>query len=412
MLILIAVKIGCFQPGNDSIQPLIKQDRLSITLLRPKKVKHRCSAMLAASDMTAPIEPPPPRTGRRWIFVVARWLITATVLGVTFWFMGLQIRSALAEMRMRPFTFRVEWVVVSVLFFALGMSVLSGSWYLVLQDRIKAIGLPIKLTLLDTVRSFLVSQIGKYVPGKALVLVLRYGLLAPKGAPFSLLAIASIFETFSTMASASMVGLVVLLLPFYPALRAALGEATWFLPMALLFTGAFMVSISPPVFSLLPRIFSFVIPAAKKHADDWIRWRTYLLSLIIGCVAWMLIGVSFWATVQAVSSEPLGWTTIPPLAAVFSLAFVAGFISMIPGQLGIREFMLIVVLKHVLGGDELVTVSATLLSRLITLLTEIVMSGGLLLTIRGPLATLASPGPRSDLAPLISADNGKIEHGT
>ena len=367
--------------------------------------------MPPASGVTTNIEPAPPKSGRPWVRIV-RWVITAAVLAATFWFMGEQIRAAISDLKKKPFTFRFEWVIVSVLFFAVGMITLSGSWYLILQDRIRAIGLPIKISLGESIRSFLISQVGKYVPGKAFVLVLRYGLLGSKGATLGLVTLATIFETFCTMATASIVGLTILLLPSAPALNAALLETPWLLPMAILFAVGFVGAISPPLFSLLPRIFSFVVPAAKRHADDWIKWKTFLLSLPIGCVAWLFLGLSFWATVQAVSPTPLGWTDIPPLTAVFALSFVAGFLSMIPGQLGVREAMLMVVLEHVLEGDELVTVSATLLSRLITLATEFILAGGLLLTLRGPLAKLPARGTATDLSPLVTTDDGKIEHGT
>jgi len=347
------------------------------------------------------------RNGLRLI----RWIVTALVLVATFWFLGLQIRAALDELRNRPFTFRPEWVLVSVAFFVIGMVFNSSSWFFALQDRIRAIGLPLQISFSEIARIFLISQVGKYVPGKGFVLVLRYGLLRAKGATFGLITLTTIFETFCCMAAASLIGLLFLVLPTAPALNKALEETEWFLPMTIFFAVSFSLSISPPLFALLPRIFSFVVPAAKRHADDWMKWSTFGKSLFWSMVGWLFLGVGFWATVQAVSTERLPIADIPALTAVFSIAVVAGFLSLVPGQLGVREFMLVVVLKHVLGGDELVTVSATILSRLVTLIVECGTAGILLLTFRPSLTQQVSPDT-PDLSPVTPAEDGKIEHGT
>lgn len=340
-----------------------------------------------------------------------RWVISTLVLIATLWFIGVQIRAALADLRNRPFTFHTGWLVVSIIFFGLGMTLNSSSWYFALEDRIRAIGLPIRISLLDAIRTYLISQIGKYVPGKGFSLVLRYGMLQPKGATLGLLTLSTIFETFCCMASASVVGLLSLALPMAPPLQRALEETEWFLPMAILFAVCFSLIVSPPIFALLPRVFSLVVPTAKKHADDWMKWSTYFNSLAWSSVGWLFLGVSFWAAVQAVSDQRLNVSEIPAFTAVFSVAYVAGFLSLIPGQLGVREFILIVVLKHLLGGDELVTVSATILSRLVSLGTECTLAGILMLTFRRPLTQQLSQ-KSSDLSPLVSTEDGKIEHGT
>ncbi|MBX9652918.1 YbhN family protein [bacterium] len=364
---------------------------------------------------TAPIETTGPSdlaaSRKRGRLRLVRWIVSTLALMATLWFMGVQIRMALADLRDRPFTFHVQWALISAAFYAIGMTFISSSWYFVLQDRIRAIGLSIQIPLSESVRTYLISQVGKYVPGKGFVLVLRYGLLRSKGATLGLLTLSTVFETFCCMASASLVGLLFLVLPTAPALKEALEETEWFLPMAILFAVGFSLVVSPPFFALLPRIFSLVVPAAKRHADDWIKWSTYANSLAWSSIGWLSLGVSFWAAVQAVSTRTLGLADIPAFTAVFSVAYVAGFLSLIPGQLGVREFILIVVLKHLLGGDELVTVSATILSRLVSLGTECTLAGILMLTFRRPLTQQLSQ-KSSDLSPLVSTEDGKIEHGT
>jgi hypothetical protein len=87
-----------------------------------------------------------------------------------------------------------------------------------------------------------------------------------------------------------------------------------------------------------------------------------------------MLAASFAAVVQSVYPEPLRIDEIPTLGAVFTFSYVAGFLSMVPGHFGIREYIMDVVLRPLLDGDQLVAISATLLSRLVTLSGEILLA--------------------------------------
>ena len=53
-------------------------------------------------------------------------------------------------------------------------------------------------------RAYLVSHLGKYVPGKAMVVVMRAGLSMPYGARGATAAIATFYETLVMMAAGSL----------------------------------------------------------------------------------------------------------------------------------------------------------------------------------------------------------------
>jgi uncharacterized membrane protein YbhN (UPF0104 family) len=169
-----------------------------------------------------------------------------------------------------------------------------------------------------------------------------------------------------------------------PALWDVLSGQHWVLPIASsLFAVAFVGSVLPPVFSVLPRITSKLAPSARRHVDRPIAWRTFFQCLAIGIVAWFFLGVSFWACVKAVAPTTVAVDTIPAMTATFALSFVAGFLSMIPGHLGVREVILLGGILPLVEGSDAIALSATVLSRLITVVVEILMASILYLTLRG-----------------------------
>jgi uncharacterized membrane protein YbhN (UPF0104 family) len=60
---------------------------------------------------------------------------------------------------------------------------------------------------------------------------------------------------------------------------------------------------------------------------------------------------------------------------------VGGFISMIPGHLGVREWVLASLAKPILGGD-LVPLAAAVVFRLVSLVVEAVVAGLLYFSLR------------------------------
>lgn len=333
------------------------------------------------------------------------WLqvgVSLGLLAVTGWFLWQHTRDAWDELQKREFVVDPAWIVLSGLLYAGGMFLLGTPWYLVLQDRQRANLLHAHFSFADVSRVFLISQVGKYVPGKAMVLVIRYRLLGRRGLTLGLAALTSVYETFSTMATGALVASVLLLLGATPALWNTLAQSHWILPLASsLFAVAFVGCVLPPVFSVLPRVTSKLAPAARRHVDSPIAWRTFFQCLAFGVVAWLFLGASFWATVQAVCPTSIGVASIPAMTAVFAFSFVAGFLSMLPGQLLVREAILVAGVLPLIGGNDSnpTPILAAGLSRLITLVVETLMASILYLTLRGSRANLTTgdidPSPGS-----------------
>ena len=143
-----------------------------------------------------------------------KWLkraFHAVILVVTIAFVGRQIVVAQAEMRTHPVHLKVGWLAASGLGYGLGLAILGVTWHVVLTDQRAGAGFG------RTLRAYLISHVGKYVPGKAMVIVIRCGLLAPAGVSVGLVTLTSFYETFASMGTGALLALGCL--PWLPTLE-------------------------------------------------------------------------------------------------------------------------------------------------------------------------------------------------
>src|SRR5262249_13183529 len=150
--------------------------------------------------------------------------------------------------------FEPLWLVASGLLYLAGLSACGRFYERILRDG------PTPVGLAPALGAYLVSHLGKYVPGKALVGVIRAGTVVPVGARASTAAIATFYETLVMMAAGGLLaaagfapavgshrvemtpsGLGVVSIPVYPlAAVAGLGLGL-----------AFLIVVLPPVFGRL-----------------------------------------------------------------------------------------------------------------------------------------------------------------
>ncbi|MEO1527288.1 MAG: lysylphosphatidylglycerol synthase domain-containing protein [Planctomycetota bacterium] len=211
---------------------------------------------------------------------------------------------------------------------------------LVLQEATRAIGYQTTRHL--AISAQILGHLGKYVPGKAMVVVMRAGRLSSAGVPMVGGSIAVVMETLFMMAvGAALAGLLVLWLPVprWVAAAAIGGAACALLPTL------------PPIFA---RVLRKVRPQARESGVD-VSWRFFGQAWLWQTVNWLLIGASFSCLVTSLPGgvdEASGITTIVACTAAISLAMVAGFISLLPGGAGVRELTLALILAPVVGPSR------------------------------------------------------------
>jgi uncharacterized membrane protein YbhN (UPF0104 family) len=211
----------------------------------------------------------------------------------------------------------------------------------------------------------LLGHAGKYVPGKAMVIVLRAGALAIDGVRPMTTTVAVFVETFIFMAvGAAVAGLVVFWLPV-PA---------WITATAFLFALTASIPTLPPI---LKRIAAKVSHVDIAQIDSRIGVGLVASGWCLSLISWLLLGASFAILISAIPSPH----PIPPpielyatATAAVSLAMVVGFASLLPGGAGVRELVLATVLGVSLGPAH--GLLAAIAHRVLSIIVESIMAGG------------------------------------
>lgn len=291
------------------------------------------------------------------LLVVVAWFIHRSLLH------GWEsLREHIQSGRWSPADLCWSWLALAAALYSLGQLPCGLFW-----SRILA-ALGQRVPLGAVVRAFYIGHLGKYVPGKAMVVVMRTSMLVPYGAKPALAAVSVFYETFTMMAVGALLSAIVILLK-YP-------ERTEWLQGAVLMVGITGLPTFPPVFEQIVRRLraSKVDEANASHELRRIGVATFLSGWGLMTVAWILMGLSIWATARGAgftSGTSLGeeWT-IGTIAAALSV--VIGFLSFIPGGFGVRDGVLFSVLGWIYG-DAAAMVTAILV-RLVWLVAELAVS--------------------------------------
>jgi hypothetical protein len=278
-------------------------------------------------------------------------------------------------------TVRVDpaWAVAGGVLYLAGLSA-CGVFY---ARVMRASAAPVSAAV--AVRAYLISHLGKYVPGKAMVVVMRVGLTSPYGARPATAALATFYETLAMMAAG--------------AAAAALGFATGpgpvqLVPMALSLGLAVLLLavVEPRVFPRVSTLLTMPFPNVGPDALPALSWRLLGAGLLWSLAGWVLLGLSQVAVVRAVSPAGVAPAWWPVVTAGVALATVAGFVvAVFPAGLGVREWVLMETLAPAVGDENTAVVSALAL-RLVWVAAEAAASGVLAFVRPAPPACDPAPG--------------------
>lgn len=319
---------------------------------------------------------------KKWL----KRLFNLVVLCLLAWFVRDTVLSAIQELRDKEaegFRWRLDpvWVALAGLFYLLGSLPMGLFWYRILR----ALGQRPRVG--EALRAFYIGHLGKYVPGKALVVILRAGLLRSERVSGAVAAASVFLETLTMMAVGAFLAAGILAMRPHEDLQ----QNVWLLPLALGLMVAAGLPTVPPIFRRL--VLRIGVPKSDPQIVEKVQnvtWRLVGSGWVAMIIGWLLLGLSLWATLRAMGVEDLH-----PLfhlhyyTAAVALAMVAGFLSLIPGGVLVREMILMAILGVYLAkvievpqADAVAVVSAILL-RLIWLVSELLASGILYVGVRG-----------------------------
>lgn len=248
-------------------------------------------------------------------------------------------------------------------------------------------------------RAYYCGHLGKYVPGKAAVVLIRAVLLRDSGVPFGAAALATVAETLALMGTglALTLALATHALPEtawerLPQSLQWLNESPGF--VTLLIVVGVLVTV-PAVTGAAGRIAGSLArrtvvgqaqtsaggdggrAAAGAASEDWtLRLSAGLLiqGLLLFCAAWFLHGLSLWCVLRAIGDLAFSadvWLICTVAAAGgTSIGF---FVLIAPGGLGVREGLIFAAVAPLTGAP--LAGAASVLLRGVWIAAELLLSG-------------------------------------
>lgn len=313
--------------------------------------------------------------GRKFSWVpIAKLLVMAVVI----YFIYRAVGKAKSEFGNRNFdiaNIRWDWLLVASICYICGMIPMGLNWHRLLN----AMQQPVPMT--DAVVTHFISQLGKYVPGKACVPAIRFALLSKfkLHAPTAFVSMGA--ETLAMMSVGAFLGAGIVAMS-----STASGSVKLIAAGLALLAG---IPVMPPVLRMIVTILEK--RRAKKageepaHVARNLTWRVVLIGWLGIVPGWILLGLSMFATMRALNvpeTQDLSLRELPWITASYAISVVAGFASMLPGGFGVREL----VIRELVAPEYGATTGllAGVLHRMVSLMSELVVSGILYFSRRRP----------------------------
>jgi uncharacterized membrane protein YbhN (UPF0104 family) len=319
------------------------------------------------AEISEPLAAPRPKR-HRWLMPTIKLGIVAIIA----WGVHRTIASGLHELGEHPFHVDPAWLVACGGLYLLALLPASLFWRHVLRTLGQDVGIA------ETVRAYYVGNIGKYVPGKALVIILRAGLIRSHRVDTSVATVSIFVETLTLMASGSCLAAVTLAV-WHP-------EHGWYAVAALGMMLVVGLPTLPPIFRWVlhwtNRTRATTVPRAQLQR---LGYATLAVGWLAGCATWTLMALSQWASLRALGADTHLLTDLPLCVSIVTLSTVAGFLSFIPGGFGVRDIVMTQIAAPRFGPAN--GLASALLVRLTWLVAELGISAILYLIPWGPRAT-------------------------
>jgi uncharacterized membrane protein YbhN (UPF0104 family) len=296
---------------------------------------------------------------KKWSITVLKLLIVALIA----WFIRDTLLRAWQQIGEQTWQWRPFWLLAAGGLYLLGLLPAGLYWFHVL----KVLGQDAQVA--RTLRAYYIGHLGKYVPGKAMVVVVRAGLVRGHSVDTGAAAVSVFYETLTMMAVGAFLAAGFLAM----RLREE-GMLFWGAIGLMIISG---LPIVPPIFCRLVKLGrAGKYDLAARTDLSRLGYGTLLLGLLCMSMSWIFMAASLWATFRAMGVAGLGLLESgPEYIAAVSLSMVAGFLSLIPAGLGVRDLVLVEMLVRLFAVNDVTAIVAGALLRSIWLVSEMIISG-------------------------------------
>jgi uncharacterized membrane protein YbhN (UPF0104 family) len=294
---------------------------------------------------------------RRWLPAIRAIIVLAVGIGLVF-----AVYKAWQQLKNEPIPLdQLDW-------FSLGLGLVLYSLTLVITSlywRSALISLGGQVEPLLAIRAFAFSQLGKYLPGKAMVVVIRADMVRSEKTRLSA-AIASVFiETLMWIFVGAQIASAYFLFSG--------NGGSWLQVLALSIMIVSGLVTIPPNFKQLTRFIGKLKKSASIVDAPEMTWATFLRGIVVLSIGWLVAGLSAQYVVSSIPGAEVVWSDFWLILAAVALATVGGFVSLIPGGLGVRELVIIPLLAP--RYSTAVALVAAILIRLVWIMSELLVSG-------------------------------------
>jgi uncharacterized membrane protein YbhN (UPF0104 family) len=227
--------------------------------------------------------------------------------------------------------------------------------------------------LLTILWAYFYGNLGKYFPGKAMVIILRLAALEPLGIKKTATSITIFMETLTMMSVGGAMAAICMI-----ALN--IDWRLTLLSMGLL-VATFLPTYPPLLRYLIPKLQRGVDPAALQAWAGRIDAKLFVRGWLWLSATWVAYGLSLLLVLRSLPVANFEHTTTTTMLlscmGACALAVVLGFVSLLPGGAGVREAVLSFVLVPVVG--PFAALCGAIWLRVVWLTTELLMVGLLLI---------------------------------
>ena len=272
------------------------------------------------------------------------WIKYSIVIAIVVWVCWVLYKSwdQLAE---HEWKFHVGWLICAGIFYLLAFLPAGLFWHFVLHRM----GQTPKL--FASLRAYYISQIGKYTPGKAMVVVMRTEIIRSENVRASFAAAAVFFETFAMMSVGAIIAVTII--PFWFRDHPQLQKYLLLNLVMLVFS---VLPTIPPVFRFVAK--KLGVGKGDPELDEKLNrlnFKTVLFGWCLMSICWVFFGLSLCSSINGIGLEVGPVSEFPRYVAISAMSVVLGFVLMTPGGFGAREWVLITFLSPLI----LATLSGT-----------------------------------------------------
>ena len=284
---------------------------------------------------------------KKWL----NWLLFTAVLIAVGWY----IHKNFGELKNADLDLKIGFLVLSFISVTVAHLLNMAVWYRLAHSY------GLKVGYLKTGKAWVVSRLGRYVPGKITLLLVRFNLY--KGMSKKSVGMATLTEYLSSLAASCLITMIALLslpekLPSYFIIVVAIGIVT------------LAVVLHPKI---LQRFGNAVLKKFKKQPiEDFPPYRKIIGYICAYLIPILFHGLAFFFLLNALGEVPFKYL-ITITGVYYGSALIGMAAIFTPSGIGVREGIMMLVLPLIIA--EPVVIVGAILIRLVTTAVELLLAG-------------------------------------